>query len=363
MLQLGVAGVSQRFSTYREALRRLRNPVEIDAVYDSVFARAEAVANREEAALESGLRGLAKRYSVDAVILLDAGWHGLPCLHLLASCCKPVFAAPWLSGSAADFERLYAAATTHGVTLMPALWRRYLPAAVRIQELMATEIGAVSEVSIDLRIDSTMQCSNLIENLVGWLDFSRNLFRTFPHHSRLEASPTHLAGPDPAAGALNLIVDYPAMSTDAPVSGDQATKPRRSTIRLTTPDDRCDLCAELAAALDAPRQSDPSSEFDGGLQLPLIRVSCQHGWAEVRSASEVAWQIGDQPAESEKLTADRSEHDILLDLFCRRVAGGLVPVPDYHDVGHAMRVIEEAVSGSPECGMRNAQSPDGRSGG
>ena len=75
-----------------------------------------------------------------------------------------------------------------------------------------------------------------------------------------------------------------------------------------------------------------------------VRIACDRGSAEIRSASEVAWQVGDQRLESETLTSDRSEHDIMLDLFCRRVAGGLIPVPDYFDVSNALRIVEQAVS-------------------
>jgi predicted dehydrogenase len=188
MLQLGVAGVGQQFSSFREVLRRLRNPVEIDAVYDCVFARAETVAAQEEAAWESGLRALGRRHSVDAVLLLDPGWHGVPGLHCLAGCHKPVFVSRWLSGTAADFERLYEASTEHGVSLMPALWRRYVPAALRVQELVATEIGAVTEIEIELPVSSADNPLLLSEMLVGWLDFCRNLFRTFPIGSRFEPS-------------------------------------------------------------------------------------------------------------------------------------------------------------------------------
>ena len=78
-------------------------------------------------------------------------------------------------------------------------------------------------------------------------------------------------------------------------------------------------------------------------QHPRLLLTVE-GVAEIRSASEVAWRSGDRPMESEKLTSDRSEHDIMLDLFCRRVAGGLIPVPDFFDVSHALRMIEQAVS-------------------
>ncbi len=348
MLQLGVAGVGQQFSRYRETLRRLRNPVEIDAVYDCVFARAEAVADQEDVAWETGLRSLARRHSVEAVLLFDVRWQGLASLHCLARCDKPVFVAPWLSGSATDFERLHEAATEQGVSLMPALWRRYVPAALRVQELLATEIGAVDEIEIGLAVDAVSHPTSLAEQLVGWLDFCRNLFRTFPVASRLEPS---------ASDAVNLIVEYPGKGSDAdskpapsgesgnPTSPAPTARVRRAVLQLST-NDGTDLLTALRSALLPPLTAGRTRE-SGATQhgkIAPVRISCERGSAEIHSASEVAWRSGDRPMESEKLTADRSEHDIMLDLFCRRVAGGLIPVPDYFDVSNALRIIEQTVS-------------------
>ncbi len=186
MLQLGVAGVGQHFSRYRDVLQRLRNPVEIDAVYDCVFARAETVADREDVVWETGLGGLGRRHSVDAVLLLDPGWNKVAGLQCLARCGKPVFVAPWLNGSAMEFGRLHETAAEQGVSLMPALWRRYVPAAVRIQELLATDLGQVS--AIDVSISTASSAESLAEPLVGWLDFCRNLFRTVPVQSQVDVS-------------------------------------------------------------------------------------------------------------------------------------------------------------------------------
>ncbi len=343
MLQLGVAGVGQQFSSYRETLRRLRNPVEIDAVYDCVFARAETVADEEDVAWETGLRALARRHSVEAVLLFDARWQGLAGLHCLARCHKPVFVAPWLSGSAVEFERLYEAATEQGVNLMPALWRRYVPAALRVRELFATEIGNPTEIRIELPIDSTGHPTLLSEVLVGWLDFCRNLFRTFPVASRLESSATDSA---------NLIVEYPGGMSDVDSESDSgdpgsssAARVCRAVLQLTTsggvgPVET--LRSSLLPSSPAVRAAQNGVSRRGEV-LP-VRIACERGSAEIRSASEVAWQAGDQPLESETLTSDRSEHDIMLDLFCRRVAGGLIPVPDYFDVSNALRIVEQAVS-------------------
>jgi predicted dehydrogenase len=348
MLQLGVAGVGQQFSSYRETLRRLRNPVEIDAVYDGVFARAETVADEEDVAWETGLQALARRHSVEAVLLFDSRWHGLAGLYCLARCDKPVFVAPWLGGSAADFERLYEAATEQGVTLMPALWRRYVPTALRVRELFATEIGDPTEIRIELLIDSTGHPTLLSEVLVGWLDFCRNLFRTFPVASRLESSATHSA---------NLIVEYPGGSSDAdsesvpndesgdPASPSAAARVRRAVLQLRTSGevDPMETLRSTLLPLSLAGRTGENGVSRRGEIVP-VRIACERGSAEIRSASEIAWQAGDQPLESETLTADRSEYDIMLDLFCRRVAGGLIPVPDYFDVSNALRIVEQAVS-------------------
>jgi|GEM_PF-919745 len=366
MLQLGVAGVGQQFSSYREALRRLRNPVEIDAVFDCVFARAVTVADREEVAWESGLRALARRASVDAVLLLDPGWHGLAGLPGLAGCQKPVFVLPWLSGSAADFERIYEAATTNGVTLMPALWRRYVPAAVRTQELIATELGAVTGIHLELPAGSTASPALLSETLVGWLDFCRNLFRTFPIASRIQRAPADESATTPelregspadvSGTSLNLVVDFPGGTGDdvpvlsnpgdSPADLSQATRIGRANLQLSV-ELGTDLAETIRSAIFPTSSAVPRPGACGTLprgdMLP-VRIQCERGRAEIRSASEVAWQVDGQPLESEKLTSDRSEHDIMLDLFCRRVAGGLIPVPDYFDVSHALRIVEQAMS-------------------
>ncbi|MHC4878968.1 MAG: Gfo/Idh/MocA family oxidoreductase [Planctomycetota bacterium] len=333
MLQLGVAGVGHQFPVYRDALRRLRNPVEIDAVYDPVFARAEAVAEREEdVVVETGLRALANRHSVDAILLLDAGWHGRQVLELLAMSGKPVFVAPWLTGTADDFERLHTKTVGTGQNLVPALWRRFVPSAMRLQELLATELGAVSQVLIELPL--TTQPRDLVESVVGWLDFSRYLVRVYPTVARFEQN----------GSGSGICVEYPARSVETEPRSDVADS-RTSTICVSSTRDGVDLASELRVAVAQVTRL-PVAPAGEETQMPALRVTCERGSAEIRSTSEIAWQLTGQPVQCEQLNAERSEHDIMLDLFCRRVAGGLVPVPDYHDVGHALRMLEVALGGA-----------------
>jgi predicted dehydrogenase len=247
---------------------------------------------------------------------------------------------------------------------MPALWRRYVPAALRVQELVATEIGAVTEIEIELPVSSADNPLLLSEMLVGWLDFCRNLFRTFPIGSRFEPSlagretsrettTSDRDGETESRPALSLIVDYPGSASDAdpePTPGIRSGIPvnlsshraRRAILRLVATGG-IDLLEAVRSSLLPRATAGQSAAASRGGIVP-VRISCERGWAEIRAASEVAWQISDQPVEAEKLTADRSEHDIMLDLFCRRVAGGLIPVPDFFDVSHALRVVEQAVT-------------------
>jgi len=41
---------------------------------------------------------------------------------------------------------------------------------------------------------------------------------------------------------------------------------------------------------------------------------------------------------TESLTADRSEVEVMIDHFCRRLAGGLIPVADISDVCRCLRL-------------------------
>ena len=45
---------------------------------------------------------------------------------------------------------------------------------------------------------------------------------------------------------------------------------------------------------------------------------------------------------TESLTADRTEVEVMIDHFCRRLAGGLIPVADISDVCRCLRLVHAA---------------------
>lgn len=357
MVQLGVAGVGQHFTRYRDALRRLRNPVEIGAVYDTVFARAEAVAEEEQAACETGLRALGRRHSLDAVLMLDPGWAGLAGLRSLASCHKPVFVAPWISGSASDFADLHATATSDGGSIMPALWRRFIPASVRVQELIATEAGPPEQITVHQCVPAGTCPGLLIESVTGWLDFCRNVFRALPVTSWIERpseswSAVGQNADSPTATRWHLEVDFPAATGESSprsrksVAGNDQPV-RHATIELTAAEP-VDLPAELRSGIGRPATETVNGQRRAGAAAPFptVEIICERGRLLMNSSTEVAIRTADGSLESEQLSSDRSEHEIMLDLFCRRVAGGLAPVPDYIDISHALRMLEQALAPS-----------------
>lgn len=52
----------------------------------------------------------------------------------------------------------------------------------------------------------------------------------------------------------------------------------------------------------------------------------------------VEW-TADGKQQSEELTAERTETEVLLDHFCRRAVGGLIPVPTLEDLMRAKASI------------------------
>jgi hypothetical protein len=70
-------------------------------------------------------------------------------------------------------------------------------------------------------------------------------------------------------------------------------------------------------------------------------VECERGRATILSAVELRWQTNGTPV-SETLTSDRPDVEVLIDHFCRRALGGLIPVPDISDVCRGLEIISAA---------------------
>jgi hypothetical protein len=81
---------------------------------------------------------------------------------------------------------------------------------------------------------------------------------------------------------------------------------------------------------------------DIGMSIALrANVECAHGKALLAGPQDVRWDLaGEQFVES--LTSDRPGIEVMLDHFCRRVVGGLIPVPTLEDLCRAYQLVDSA---------------------
>ncbi len=311
MIQAGLAGTGPNWNRYQSVLSHLRRPLHVVAVFDNTPARAE---NGTVAAV-AGLQALARRADVQAILLMDSGWTGMAGLDLLTTGDKSVLVANWIDADRARFERIHQRAAEAGATVMPAMWRRYMPASIRLQELIATDLGPPQ--SIELTVTTPARQSERrreLEPLIGWIDYCRNLFRSFPESVSLDSD----AG-GPSRASLRIL--YPTRPGDGTSNG------------------------QLRAIIQIAKNVDESAS-DGLLDeslpaIPRISVTCDGGCAEIINRVELEWRANDGPVHTESLETERSEEEIMLDLFCRRVVGGLIPVADFNDAVQAMRIVEQ----------------------
>jgi predicted dehydrogenase len=346
MIQVGLVGVGFHWERYRPALSQLRQPIHVEAVYDPVFARAESAARDLEADPVHGISALAARGNVDAILVMDPGWTRTSVLSLLSRQEKPVFFAPWLIDGTDSHQRLAAIQSDSDVRIVPAMWRRFLPAAIRLQELIATEIGQPREINVDLTTPAECrsdvendtgadnskqtdsgQCVSL-ESIVGWLDFCRNLFRAFPVSASLTPKPSARDDPKQRDQSFELNIKYPPAASsgnDSTASNPERRHERKARLKIGLGIQRSAadfthhlLTAGESPAVEAARSAIADSPRPG---IPKIELHCERG-------------------------IERTEEEIMLDIFCRRVVGGLVPVADLNDVLKPIQLLRSCLESS-----------------
>ena len=380
MIQVGLVGVGPQWERYHPALSRLRRPIHVEAVYDPVFARAESAARDLDADPVHGIRALAARGNVEAILVMDPTWTRPSILPLLARQEKPVFFAASLLDGSDCHQQLKSLQTDSDGLIMPAIWRRFMPAAIRLQELIATELGRPQEITIDLagqtsfhsyaiaQADATAQKSvpdgvavPTLESIVGWLDFCRNLFRAFPVSASL--SPAAAASTStPSAQLLELRIVYPQAGRAADPQGakrsaEQPGNLRQPTARLLIKqdDDGSDNAAasQFSAAsfmrhlLNTDEHSPiivaPSATVVVPPEFPKISLRCERGTAEMASETQIRWQSNSLDPVEETLASERTKEEIMLDIFCRRVVGGLIPVADLNDILKPLQLLRSCL--------------------
>lgn len=317
MLELGVIGVGADWEErYRPVLQKLRHRLRVRTVYAAVNGRAEAAAAELGGDVSSGLLALAERPDVRGILLLEPAWYTATAARFACERGKPVFITGCTAEQNGTSRGLHRLAAEKGITVMPELGRRYTPATVRLRELMASRLGKPQRIAIDaeLPVNGAPQIGQQRELLVELLDWCRNLLGVSSTTLRFVIAES---GPNTetlteSRGMREIAVDFGRQTAGAgavPVS-----------LRLRTA---------------------PQSTHANGGAAPKVRfdVWCAEGAAVLENATRIVWEQGGIQV-IESLAAERSEVEVMFDLFSRRVVGGLIPVPTLEDVHEAQRLAE-----------------------
>ena len=342
MVNVGIVGLGPDWDLrYRPALRKLRERIAVRALYDPVASRAEQIAAEWNTDTVDGLVALSKRSDIQAILLLDAGWPGWEAIRLLCASGKPVFVLSGFSHDQSALRSLHDQATALGQTVMPAFGLRYTPASCRLRELMATRLGPPTEIAVDVALHPF--------NGVAGVEAKRS-----PQTARSLGAPVGRPQPPdetalaPFVGLIDwcrYVMGSSPLRIHAIASNGSDDGVRESSVQLefnNSNDQSVAVCAELKIPA-LPRPSARCGFVTDIASSANVRATivCQRGTATLESSTQIVWQNGDESV-CETLTSERTETEVMLDLFCRRVVGGLIPVADISDVLRGARLLDAA---------------------
>ena len=321
MLNVGLIGLGPEWEhRYRPALARLAPRLAVRCVQASILSRAEQVAAELGCDVAPGLLSLMERDDVQAILVLDTAWYGTVPAHFACQVGKPAFLASRLAHRCRGADELLRQAAQTGVTLMPDFAHRYTPATSRLRELIATRLGRPQVLVVDVEAD----CDS----------------------GTIKPGANELTPADAARDALALALDWSMSLVGAVPAAIRAARNRSTAdgIELHVEFRRPAAggvapTARIRLAAKAPAASANDSERSIALRAS---VECAAGKALLEGPQDVTWDLaGEQFVES--LTSDRPGVEVMLDHFCRRVVGGLIPVPTLEDLCRAFQLVDSAL--------------------
>ena len=281
MLDVAIIGLDPDWeTTYRPALRKLRDRLRVRAVFDAVASRADQAAADFQASVCHGILRTATLPSIRAILVLGDALYRDALVTFLLRGKKPAFLA-----DIATIVHTAAGGNSDagGPMIVPGLPLRYTPATSRLRELMATRLGAATEIAVKYH---RPQDGMPVETAVALVDWCRYLVGT------------------------------PAVATS--LSSDS--------VSLEFPPARSHAATTIARI-----------EVAQGVREFSATVTCERGTATLAGIQHMSWRRGgDQRGEA--LEGERDAVVVLLDLFCRRVLGGLVPIPTIDDLATSIRL-------------------------
>ena len=304
MLDVGIIGLGPDWEPrYRPALKKLQQRIRVRALFDPVSNRAQAAAADFAIHPSLGMLTVMQQADVEALLLLDRAWHGQVSLDFAKRSGKPVYIAGSFTQSPDALRFLADFPHDDGIPFVPEFSRRYSPVATRTMELIATRLGRPQRIQLHTGLPAASHEGPIgleADLLAGMVDLCQYLVGTVPRriHDR----------PAPSGNSVARIVEV-----------------------------------EFAAFVAGGPPAAAEVLFHHGDDPAHVRcdIECVHGGARWAGGHQIEWRDS-QGTVSECLDADRSDVEVLLDHFCRRAVGGLIPVPGLDDVRNALAVLQAA---------------------
>lgn len=304
LLALGLIGVGPSWERrYRPAVRRLSQRMRICVIHDPVLSRAQAAAQDSEAEVAAGLMQVIEHPGLNGVLVLDSNWYGLAPLEFACERQKPLFfAGSWLDPPS-EWQRLALLAQHQGNMLVPELSLRFQPATTRLRELIASRLGPVKHVQVRIHGPTSMNAAEsrcVVAAAIDWCCYVTR--RTAESLSPI------------AAGSSECEANWElSFRPDARGTG---------------------LAPAVITRVRLPHE--PPEGHEAVLEAV---VACERGTAVLEGPSVIRWGTPDSAETVEHLEQERTCAEVMLDQFCRRLVGGLIPTATMSDIAVALAQV------------------------
>lgn len=280
---------------YRDAIQSLSSKLSVKAVCDSVQIRAMAVAEEFEAASLTCAWQLTQRTDLHAWLILDPGWFGIYPAELAARHRRPALFTNPFCAPLPKLLSVLEQSIDNGESLMPEFPQRFTPSTTRLRELAATKLGRVQRIEVTVPMGAVDS-----KTITDWMTLNQSEF-------------------------IGLI-DWCSC-----LIGDQI-----ETVTTDNPN-----LLELQFPLrPSHTKAIATIRFQVGSGLINRQIDCERGTVTISGPTQISWQTGTERAD-EQLSHERSPYEIILDQFCRRALGGLVPVPTVQQAINAINAAQK----------------------
>ncbi len=285
MIRLGIIGAAGScFSKrYLPLFNRLEAKVRIVAVYDSVLVHASRVASHFDAEVSCSFQRLVDRPDIHGLMMLSPVWFGqLPlCAAMLKN--KPLFCSVAVWDSFGQKKLLEAVYQETGATVVVESECRYWPSILRACELQATRLGQ-----------------------------PRSLIWQWPFCDRFED--------ETRKKMISAMLDGISFLLQRTRIRQEDSHQRRILFEAPGNDEN----GSIPVSIRFPHGGD-ADNF-------LLRMECERGCCDIKSAQEINWRAGTK-LQRDLLLEEELPLSRQIDHFCRHVSGGLIPL---HGIANAL---------------------------